>query len=86
MIANCVKSWRRPALRLISLAIAVGVAATSLPKASYAVGTAEQQAACTGDVMRYCLSAYPNMSLLKTCMTKNWNNLSPKCKSVLEKG
>ena len=86
MTANYAKYGRRAVLRHVSLAIAIGVAATSLPKASYAVGTAEQQLACGGDVMRFCLSAYPNMELLKICMTKNRNNLSPKCRSVLEKG
>jgi hypothetical protein len=87
MTANYVISLPRPVLRRVSLAIAIIVAATTLlPKASHAVGTAEQQMACGGDVMRFCLSAYPNMELLKICMTKNKNNLSSKCRAVLEKG
>jgi hypothetical protein len=86
MIANYVKSRRRAALRFVSLAIAVGVVVTSLPKEGHAVGTAEQQMACGGDVMRFCLSAYPNMDLLRACMVKNKNNLSSKCRAVLDKG
>ena len=86
MMADFLKTWRRPMLRLMSLAISVGVAGSSLPKAGHAIGTAEQQAACGGDVIRFCLSAYPNMELLKICMTKNKNNLSSKCRAVLQKG
>jgi hypothetical protein len=86
MTANSMKSQRRFIMRLINLAIVIGVATTALPKESHALGTAEQRLACSGDVMRFCLSAYPNMDLLKICMTKNKNNLSSKCRAVLEKG
>ena len=86
MIADFLKTRRHPMRRLMCLAVIVGVAAPSLPKAGHAIGTVEQQAACGGDVIRFCLSAYPNMELLKICMTKNKNNLSPKCRTVLQNG
>ena len=86
MTANYPKLHHRPTLRHVGLAVAVIIATTSLSTASFAVGTAKQQAACSGDVMRFCLSAYPDMERLKVCMTKNRDNLSPRCRSVLENG
>ena len=86
MTANHVECRRRPILRPISFVIAIAIASASFSTASHAVGSSEQQAACGGDVMRFCLSAYPNMERLKECMTKNRNNLSSKCRAVLEKG
>jgi hypothetical protein len=86
MTANQVSYRRRPTLCQVGLTIAILAATTSLSSAGSAVGTAAQEAACGGDVMRFCLSAYPNMSRLKACMIVNWSNLSQGCRTVLQNG
>ena len=45
--------------------------------------TAEQRAACTPDAYRLCSSEFPSVSAVTACMTKNFANLSAKCKATL---
>jgi hypothetical protein len=54
--------------------------------ASFAQGTPEQRAACTGDAFRYCSAEIPNVSRITACMRDNFSKLSPNCKAVFLKG
>ena len=45
--------------------------------------TAEQRAACTPDAYRLCAKEFPSVSAVTACMTKNFANLSAKCKATL---
>ena len=73
----------RSALRNVVVAIAIAMAATSFSTASFAVGSAAQQAACTSDVMRLCLASLGSDSGIIACMTKNKDKLSARCKATL---
>ena len=73
----------RSALRHVVVAIAIAMATTSFSTASFAVGSAAQQAACTSDVMRLCLASLGSDSGIIACMTKNKDRLSARCKATL---
>ena len=73
----------QPALRHVGVAIAIVMAATSFSTASFAAGSAAQQAACTPDVMRLCLASLGSDSGIIACMTKNKDRLSARCKATL---
>ncbi len=47
-------------------------------------GTAQQQAACIGDVFRLCGSYIPNVSNIVACLKEQKPNLSPACRVVFE--
>ena len=46
-------------------------------------GSARQQMACMSDVMRLCFSSIGNDQAIISCMTRNKDNLSKRCKSTL---
>ncbi len=50
---------------------------------SFAVGTAEQRAACTPDVFRLCSSAIPNVDRIVACLKQQKPNLSKPCQAVM---
>ena len=52
-----------------------------LTTASYAY-TQEQQQLCTGDAMRLCSDAIPDVDRVTACMVQHRAELSPGCKSV----
>jgi len=83
MNLNQLKCRTQPALRHVGVAIAIVMAATSFSTASFAVGSAAQQAACTPDVMRLCLTSLGSDSGIIACMTKNKDRLSARCKATL---
>ena len=64
----------RPAM----IALAMSFFAT----AAFAVGTAEQRAACTPDVFRLCSSEIPNVTNIIACMKAKKSSLSPACRAV----
>jgi hypothetical protein len=51
--------------------------------ASFAIGTAEQRAACTPDVFRLCSSAIPNVDRIVVCLKQQKSNLSKPCQAVM---
>jgi hypothetical protein len=55
--------------------------------ASYAAsahsGTAEEQAACTPDVLSLCLFEIPNEDRIVKCLNRNVGRLSPACRDVI---
>jgi hypothetical protein len=46
-------------------------------------GSARQQMACMGDVMRLCMTSIGNDQAIISCMTRNKDNLSKRCKATL---
>ena len=48
--------------------------------------TDAEKAACTGDAMRLCASAYPSESKLLACMIANKGSLTPTCLTVFNAG
>lgn len=47
-----------------------------------AQGTSEQRAACTGDAMRLCFSAVPDVGRITACMKSHYGDLSPRCQAT----
>ena len=46
--------------------------------------TLEQQEMCTGDAMRLCSSEIPDVGRITTCMERQRESLSDRCKAVFE--
>jgi hypothetical protein len=46
-------------------------------------GSAKQQMACMSDVMRLCFTSIGSDQAIISCMTKNKDNLSKRCKQTL---
>ena len=46
-------------------------------------GTAEEQAACTPDVLSLCLFEIPNEDRIVACLNRNLDRLSPACRKVI---
>lgn len=72
-------------LRRILAATVLGASVLAAPQ-SFAQGTPEQRAACTGDAFRYCAAEIPNVSRITTCMRENLSRLSPACKAAFNQG
>ncbi|MBV9968698.1 MAG: hypothetical protein JO228_01845 [Xanthobacteraceae bacterium] len=69
--------------KLTSGAIALAAALVAYSTASFAVGTAEQRAACTPDALRLCSAEIPNIPRIVACLRANRSNLSKPCQSAL---
>ena len=61
------------------LALALATISTS----SFALGTAEQRAACTPDAFRLCKSEIPNVERVIACLRQNRPSLSKPCQAVM---
>jgi hypothetical protein len=72
--------------KLRTTVLGTAVLATLLASSSgaFAEGTAEQRAACTGDVFRLCSGEIPNVSRIVACMKVNYSRLSPGCKAAVQ--
>jgi hypothetical protein len=46
-------------------------------------GTADEQAACTPDVLSLCLFEIPNEDRIVACLNRNLDSLSPACRKVI---
>jgi hypothetical protein len=67
----------------VVVASAIILAGTLFSSATFALGTKEQRAACTSDVMRLCMSSLGSDSGIISCMKKNRSSLSARCKATL---
>lgn len=84
MTVKQLKNRTHAALGRIGVTVAIVVAATVYSTSSFAaVGSAEQRAACTGDVLRLCATSLGSNDAIIACMTKNKDNLSQRCKMTL---
>ncbi|HVZ03996.1 hypothetical protein [Hyphomicrobium sp.] len=65
-------------------AVATAVITASFPQDSFAhSGTAEEQAACTPDVLSLCLFDIPNEDRIVACLNRKRDQLSPACRKVI---
>ena len=65
-----------------ALVFGASLIAFAIPSSAGTV-TAAQRAACTPDAFRLCSKEFPSVSAVTTCMSKNYENLSPQCKATL---
>jgi hypothetical protein len=65
---------------LAGTALVAALLASSTP--SFAQGTPEQRAACTGDAFKYCSAHIPSVSAVTACMKANYSKLSAACKAA----
>ncbi|PNE11033.1 MAG: hypothetical protein CR217_11045 [Beijerinckiaceae bacterium] len=56
----------------------------SVPRLSFAEGTAAQRKACKPDVIRLCNGPPPEYADTRACLEANMAKLSPKCRAVFE--
>ena len=68
--------------KVTSGAVALGIALVAFSSSSFAVGTAEQRAACTPDALRLCSSEIPNIPKITACMRRQRASLSAACRLV----
>jgi hypothetical protein len=80
MTATLAKTLRKAALAL-TIATTLG-AMTSTQSFAY---SAEAQQQCTGDAFRLCSSEIPNIPKITACMYKHRAELSPGCRSVMDR-
>jgi hypothetical protein len=68
----------------IALAAAVIGATLAGSTASFAnPGSSQQQTACMSDVIRLCFTSIGSDQAIISCMTRNKDNLSKRCKATL---
>ena len=68
----------------VVVAATIAGAMLSYSTASHAnPGSSRQQMACMSDVMRLCFSSIGNDQAIISCMTRNKDNLSKRCKATL---
>jgi hypothetical protein len=70
--------WKRG-----SGAMVLVLALTTWSTSSFAIGSAEQRAACTPDVFRLCSSEIPNVDRIVACLKQQRPNLSKPCQAVM---
>ena len=68
----------------VTYPVVVGLALSAYASTSFAVGTAEQRAACAPDAFRLCSAEIPNVDRIIACMTVKRSSLSPACRSVFD--
>jgi len=83
MMSDQLNSRRRSSVRRLALTTAVIAATVFHATSSFAVGTAQQRAACTGDVLRLCFTSIGSDKAIIACMTENKDRLSKRCKATL---
>lgn len=76
------------ALKLTSLAFALGVAVPLAAPASAAPETKRGNETikkyCTGDYLNYCGNLAPEDPKLEACFEKNWKSLSENCRRAID--
>ena len=66
----------------VAAVLCLSAAAGSAQEAIQHGGTPEEQAACTPDVFRLCLTHVPNEVRIVACLRRNMARLSPACRKV----
>src|SRR5262245_20067265 len=64
--------------------LVVALAFAALPTASFALGSADQRAACTPDVFRLCSAQIPNVDAIVACLKREKAQLSGACRAVFD--
>jgi hypothetical protein len=69
--------------KLTSGSVVLALALATFATSSFALGTAEQRAACTPDALRLCSSQIPNIPAIVACLRQNKPNLSKPCQAAM---
>jgi hypothetical protein len=69
--------------KVTSGAVALAIALVAFSSSSFAVGTAEQRAACTPDALRLCSAEIPNIPRIVACLRANRSSLSKPCQAAM---
>lgn len=72
------RAWKWPVICVV----AVAGLGTGTPAFAHS-GTAEEQAACTPDVLSLCFWQIPSEDKIVACLNKNIDRLSPECRKVI---
>ena len=72
-------------IRQAGLAAAFVVSFSALSSSSSFAFSAEAQQMCTGDAFRLCSSEIPNIPAITACMFKHKAQLSPGCRTVMDR-
>jgi hypothetical protein len=78
--------WKRTSGAMVPsmvLSTVLALALATWSTASFAIGSAEQRAACTPDVFRLCSSEIPNVDRIVACLKQQRPNLSKPCQAVM---
>jgi hypothetical protein len=78
--------WKRASGAMVLsmvLSMVLALALTTWSTSSFAIGSAEQRAACTPDVFRLCSSEIPNVDRIVACLKQQRPNLSKPCQAVM---
>jgi hypothetical protein len=67
--------------RNVLVGIAIIASSTAVSSTSFALGTAEQRAACMGDVFTHCAAYIPNEQKIAACLIAKRHQLSPGCQA-----
>jgi hypothetical protein len=67
----------------ISKGLVLALALMANSTSSFALGSAEQRAACTPDAFRLCRSEIPDIQRVIACLKQNKPNLSKSCQAVM---
>jgi hypothetical protein len=70
-------------MKRICNGLVLAVTLVTLSTSSFAIGTAEQRAACTPDVFRLCGSEIPDVARITACLRREKLNLSKPCQAVM---
>lgn len=76
------QTFRLGAMLIAGLAAPVFLLAGTQGASAHS-GTAEEQSACTPDVLSLCFWQIPNEDKIVACLNKNINRLSPECRKVI---
>ncbi len=57
----------------------ITILASLAAPAAWAVGTAEQRAACHDDAFRFCPNDVPNPAAIEACLRRHIRSISPAC-------
>lgn len=74
-----IQLWQVLAVCAAAAAMTVSGTGTSFAHS----GTADEQSACTPDVLSLCFWQIPNEDKIVACLNKNLNRLSPECRKVI---
>ena len=72
-------------LRKVAFALAIATSLAALTSTETFAYSAEAQSQCTGDAFRLCSSEIPNIPKITACMFKHRTELSPGCRSVMDR-
>jgi hypothetical protein len=72
-------------VRQAGLVLGFALSLSALTSTQSFAYTEEARQQCTGDAFKLCSSEIPNVSAVTTCMMKHRAQLSPGCRSAMDK-